>query len=282
MGMHPWLAPGNGEVQAIGGLESLRASYLPADYRRDTERHGVIASVHIEALWNATDPLGEARWLETLDKTGSVAARYVAAAPLGTPEAAGVLVQQAAYDRVVGVRGILSHHPDPKKSFVASPDIAYDKAWRADVARLADLGLHLELMMYPYQAKAVADLASTFPDLQIIVNHCGSPIDRDAEGMQRWRAGLDLVASHENTALKISNPGAYDPGWTYQSVEAVVLGCINAFGTERCMFGSDYPVSRLQMTIDEIYWNFKKATSSFSLADQRAFFHDNAMRFYRL
>jgi predicted TIM-barrel fold metal-dependent hydrolase len=282
MTKHPWLAPGNGDVQAIGGLESLRSSYLPADYVRDTKRHGVIASVHIEALWDAADPIGETEWLETLDKSGGVAARYVAAAQLGTPAAATALMKQAAYDRVVGVRGILSHHPDAKKSFVASPDIAYDEAWRADVSRLGDLGLHLELMMYPYQAQAVADLASAFPSLQIIVNHCGSPIDRHAEGMQRWRAGLDLIASRKNVALKISNPGAYDPGWTYQSIEAVVLGCINAFGTDRCMFGSDYPVSRLQMTIDEIYSNFKKATSSFPLPDQRALFHDNAMRFYRL
>lgn len=281
MGKHPWLEPSNGDVP-LAGLENLRSSYLLEDYRRATERHDVAYSVHIEALWDASDPVGETRWLETLDKSAGVAARYVVAAPLGAPRAGEILREQASYDRVLGVRGILSHHPDTEKSFVSNPELAYDRQWRSDVALLVELGLHLELMMYPYQARAVTDLAIAFPGLQIIINHCGSPIDRDSEGMQRWRSGLDLLASRSNVAIKISNPGAYDPQWTFQSVEAVVLGCVSAFGADRCMFGTDYPVSRLNMTIDEIYSNFKIATACLPLSDQRALFHDNAMRFYRL
>jgi predicted TIM-barrel fold metal-dependent hydrolase len=281
MGTHPWLAPTSKGVP-LAGLEKIRPSYLPDSYRRDTAPHNVVASVHIEALWDSSDPVGETRWLDTLDKRGGVAVRYIAAAPLGSERAREIVKEQAGFERVVGVRGILSHHPDSSKSFVANPELAYDPRWRADVALLQELGLHLELMMYPYQARAVADLAKSFPGLQIIVNHCGSPIDRDTAGMQRWRSGLDLIAPCGNVALKISNPGAYDPEWTYQSIEAVALGCISAFGPDRCMFGTDYPVSRLNMTIDEIFSNFKKATANLCLSDQRALFHDNAMRFYRL
>lgn len=281
MGRHPWLAPTNGAVP-LAGLEKVRFSYLPEDYSVDTEPHNVIASVHIEALWDATDPLGETQWLETLDKSKGVAVRYVVAAPLGTSPAKDILREQARFDRVVGVRGIVSHHPDPTKTFLSDPRLAYDPQWRSDIGVLADLGLHLELMMYPYQAEAVADLANAFPDLPIIVNHCGSPIDRDAEGMQRWRAGLDRIAGFDNVALKISNPGAYDANWTFQSIEAVVLGCISAFGIDRCMFGTDYPVARLNMTIGDIYTSFKSATARLRLSDQRALFHDNAMRLYRM
>jgi len=278
---HPWLLfpDENGPLAAV---KTLAPAYLPMHYADETEPHHVVGSVHIEALWDASDPVGETRWLETLDKPNGIASRYVAAAPLGTTEGKDILRMQAAFDRVVGIRAILSHHPDPHKSFVSDPNIAYDGAWRDDVALLHKLGLHLELMMYPYQAQVVTDLANAFPDLQIIVNHCGSPIDRDDEGMQRWRASLEQIASCRNVALKISNPGAYDPDWTPESIQEVVLDCIRAFGFDRCMFGTDYPVSLLNMTVDQIYTNFKQAVAHLPLPEQRALFQDNAVRFYRL
>jgi len=278
---HPWLIPGNKETPLVG-LEKLGSIYLPEHYVADAKKYNLIASVHIEALWDPTDPVGETRWLETLDKSNGVAVRYVVAAPLGTPEAGHILREQASFSRVVGVRAILSHHPDSSKSFAPNPRLAYDKSWRNDVALLEKLGLHLELMMYPYQAQAVADLANTFPGLQIIINHCGSPIDRDAKGMQRWRDGLKQIATHQNIAIKASTPGAYDPDGTSKSIGSVILECIQAFGIARCMFGSDYPVTLMRMPLDKNYRYAKEATANLSPQDQRAFFHDNAKRFYRM
>ena len=282
MGKHPWLLPADNAVQALGGLEDLRRNYLVRDYLRDSAGHNVVGTVHIEALWQFGDALGETLWLESLDKAQGVAARYVAAAPLGTAQAADVIARQARIKRVAGIRGILSCHPDPKKCFVQRPDIAYDKDWRRDVGLIGEAGLHLELMMYPYQGQAVFDLAQAFPKLQIIVNHCGSPIDRDTSGMQRWRDALALVASRPNVALKISNPGAYDPQWTPESVKAVVDDCVSAFGVGRSMFGTDFPVANLQMTYAQIYENFKRSTAHLPEVEQRALFHDNAQRFYRM
>ena len=143
-------------------------------------------------------------------------------------------------------------------------------------------GLNLELMMYPYQADDVVELASSLPDLTIVINHCGSPIDRDEEGMQRWRDGLRKVATAPNTRLKISNLGAYDPQATDESFRHVVLHCIDCFGADRAMFGSDYPVSRIQMDFDEIYRRFKEAVSSMTAEEQRKLFHDNAKTVYRM
>ena len=282
LGKHPWLALSDSSVSALGGLEDLMHDYVVEDYIRDAEGHNIVATVHIEALWDAQDPVGETRWLETLDKSKGVAVRYVAAAPLGTPEAANIIAAQAAYPRVIGIRGILSCHPDPEKSFVSQPDLAYDENWRRDVARLQEHGLNLELMMYPYQAEAVSDLAAAFPDLQIIINHCGSPIDRDPEGMKRWRHGLVLVAQRPNVALKISNPGIYDKNWTLDSLRDVVMHCIDCFGVDRAMFGTDYPVARLNMTFDEIYDNFKRIVEPMDPEEQKALFHDTAHRLYRL
>ena len=282
MGKHRWLMPVEGAVEALGSLAPLRRNYLVADYLKDAAGHNVVATVHVEALWQVDDAFGETAWLEGLDKGQGVATRYVARAPLGTPEARDVIARQAGVRRVVGIRNALSHHPTkPEKSFIQRPDLAYDRDWRRDVGLVGEAGLHLELMMYPYQADAVFDLAQAFPGLQIIVNHCASPIDRDVAGMQRWRTALKLVASRPNVALKISNPGAYDPGWTPDSISTVVNDCLAAFGVDRAMFGTDYPVAALQMTYDQIYGSFKAAVAHLSPIHQRALFHDNARRFYR-
>lgn len=282
MGKHPWLLPADNAVTALGGLDKLRRNYLVEDYLKDSAGHNVVGTVHIEALWQYGDALGETRWLEGLDKSRGVAQRYVGAAPLGTAQAVDVIARQAGFERVVGIRGVLSYHPDPAKCFVQRPDIAYDKNWRRDVGLIGEAGLHLELMMYPYQGQAVFDLAQAFPGLQIIVNHCASPIDRDREGMQRWRDALKLISARPNVALKISNPGAYDPQWTKDSIRMVVRDCLEAFGAERAMFGTDFPVADLQMTFGQIYDNFKGAVAHLGERDQRALFHDNAKRFYRM
>ena len=281
MGQHPWLKPGDKPVAALAGMAAVAQDHGVDDYLRDAAGENIVATVHIEALW-AGNPVGETRWLETLDKRHGIALRYVVNARLGTIGAAQILAEQVAYPRVVGVRGILSHHPDPMKSFVSDFRLAYDSAWRRDVALLRDHGLHLELMMYPHQVEAVLDLGRVFPDLTIIINHCGSPIDRDRTGMQRWWTALRMIASLPNVALKISNPGAYDPAWTQDSVREVILHCIDCFGSNRAMFGTDYPVSRINMSFKEIYATFRSAVSTLSRADQGKLFFENARRFYRL
>jgi predicted TIM-barrel fold metal-dependent hydrolase len=282
MHTHAWLEP-TGGVQALGGLEALRRDFLPADYLADCANQPIEATVHIEALWDRADVLGETRWLETLDKGKNIAARYIAAAPFGTPEAAGIIAAQAKFSRVVGIRDMLSFHPTrPEKNFAARDGIAFDPAWRADVFRLVEHGLMLELMMYPYQLAGVLDLARARRDLTIVVNHCASPIDRDAEGMARWRDAVHALGQEPNIALKISAIAAYDPQPTDESFSAVALHCIDCFGTARAMFATDWPVARLSTGYDAIWNGFRRVTADVPPAAQRALFYDNARKFYRL
>jgi predicted TIM-barrel fold metal-dependent hydrolase len=234
-------------------------------------------------LLDPAAPVGVTRGLETLDKSSGVALRYTAAAPLGTPRAPEILEQQAAFARVVGIRQILSFHPSrPEKSFAPRGDIALDPAWQRDVARVASLGLLLELMVYPDQLDQVIALARKKPDLRIIINHCASPIDRDAEGMARWRQSVTRLAEEPNIAIKVSNAAAYDPDPTAASLRAVMRHCIESFGPERTMLASDWPVAGLRMSYNDIYSNLRCVTADLTPDEQRALFHDNAAKFYRI
>jgi predicted TIM-barrel fold metal-dependent hydrolase len=284
MDRHPWLRPAGDAIQALGDLDAIRRNYLVDDYRRDAADQNVVASVHIEAAWDrADDPLAEIEWLETLDKSSGVAARYIGFADLTAPNVAAVLDRLSEVRRCVGIRQMLSWHPSLQpKSFAPRPGIADEPDFRRGVALLARHRQILELMLYPYQAEEVARLAREFPEQIIIVNHCGSPIDRDREGMARWKAGLRLLGSEPNVEIKISALTAYDTSPTPESLREVALHCIECFGVERSMFGSDFPVGRLWTSFDAIFDGFKAIVHDFSEAEQSALFHENARRAYRI
>jgi predicted TIM-barrel fold metal-dependent hydrolase len=284
MDRHPWLRPTGGAIQALGDLAAIRRNYLVGDYRRDAANQNVVASVHIEAAWDRNDdPLAEIRWLETLDKSSGVAARYVGFADLSAPDVAAVLDRFSEVKRCVGVRQMLSWHPaEPAKCFASRPDIADDPKFRHGVSVSARHNQLLELMLYPYQAQEVARLALDFPNQTFIVNHSGSPIDRDRDGMARWKEGLKLLGSAPNVHIKISALTAYDPSPTLESLREVALHCVDCFGVDRSMFGSDFPVGRLWTSFDAIFDGFKAIVRDFPDADQSALFHDNARRVYRI
>lgn len=283
LGKHPWLKPQPGREMVFGDPTPLHRDYLPANLRRDAARQNLVGSVHIEAGWDAGDPVGETRWLERLAEGTGLPMVLVVAAPLDTPQAAEVLeAQLAASARVRGVRFILSWHADERKRFAPHSDYMSDRQWREGFARLAPLGLSFDLMLYPSQMAEAAGLAGDFPDTTIIVNHAGSPADRDTEGMALWRKGLKELAARPNVAIKISDLVAYDHNWTLASLQPVVMACIEAFGTERCMFGSDFPVAGLHASFDEVFDSFKAIVADLTAEEQRRLFHDNAAKFYRM
>ena len=284
MDRHPWLRPTGGAIQALGDLAPIRRNYVVDDYRRDAANQNVIASVHIEAAWDrADDPLAEIEWLETLDKSSGVAARYIGFADLTVPDAGAALDCLSAVKRCVGVRQMLSWHPtEPARSFASRAGIADEADFRRGVALLARHDQLLELMLYPYQAEEVVRLALDFPDQTFIVNHCGSPIDRDRNGIARWKEGLTRLGSAPNVLIKISALTAYDPSPTPESLREVALHCVECFGVDRSMFGSDFPVGRLWTSYDEIFDGFKAIVRDFSEAEQAALFCDNARRVYRM
>jgi len=280
LGRHRWLIDPAAGIGALGDISYMRHTYLPADYLRDAGGINLVGSVHIEAVWDpARSPVEETQWLETLDKARGVARRYVARAPLRQAGLEGLLEAHLAAGPVVGVRETIRWHPDPARRW-SEAGIVETPEFRAGVAALGRHGLALELLMNPYQADEVARLAADFPGQVFIVNHCGTPVDRDEAGLQRWRDGLARMAGQPNIALKVSNFGAYGTDKSLPALRTTVLTCIDAFGTGRTMFGTDYPVGRRNMTYAASVEAFAESIADLTPGEQRALFCDNARRYY--
>ena len=282
MGKHPWLVRSPGQEMVFGDPTPLYRDYLPADLEADGCNQNLVASVHIEAGWDRSDPIGETAWLSQLAHTQRLPTVLVVYAPLNDPGVGKVLEAQIACPLVRGVRFVLSWHEDPRKSFVQRSDYMVDQQWLRGFALLAQFNLSFDLMLYPGQMADAARLAARYPETLILVNHAGSPADRDSEGMSRWRRGLRALAAQPNVRIKISDLVAYDHDWTLESLRPVVLECIEAFGTDRAMFASDFPVAGLHATYDQVFGSFKTIVADLSPAEQRCLFHDNAQRDYRI
>lgn len=279
---HPWLVETGSAITALGDIGYMRRNYLARDYQADTAGQNVVATVAVEALWDRSrDPVEETLWFEEAEKPGGIAARFVAYAALNAPDAERTVERQAAFPRVVALRETVRWHPDPAKRWTDTKFIE-DPAWRRGLKLLKRHGLLFELLMNPYQSEEVARLAFDFPDQIFIVNHCASPVDRDPDGIARWRAGLVAMARAPNVAIKISNYAAYDPDRSLEGLRATVKPCLDAFGPDRTMFSSDYPVARRHMTFAAICRNLKELLIDLSKDEQRAVFHDTASRYYRL
>ncbi|NKM66875.1 amidohydrolase family protein [Rhizobium laguerreae] len=281
---HPWLqkARGFGEEMVFGSLAPILRNYGIDDYRADAARQNVIATVHVEAGWSVTYPLEESRWLDGLDRSSGVAHRYIACVPLDGPDAMRLLEAEAANPNVVGIRDILSWHPDVAKSFAPRPDRMGDPAWRAGLVHATRLGLVFDLMLYPWQMDEALELARAFPQTLFVLNHGGSPADRTEDGMTLWRRGLRALGSEPNMRLKISDLVAYDNAWTLESLRPVIEHCLDCFGPARAMFASDFPVAGLHASFDEVYRVFHTVASQLSLDEQRALFFATANETYRL
>jgi predicted TIM-barrel fold metal-dependent hydrolase len=116
----------------------------------------------------------------------------------------------------------------------------------------------------------------------MVLNHTGMPVDRAPEEIEAWKKSMTLLASADNVFCKISGLGMGDWKWTVDSIRPFVLHAIEAFGVERCMFASNFPVDKLFSSYDDVFNAFKEITRDFSAQERAALFHDNAERVYRL
>lgn len=274
---YPWLQDNPDGQGMLGVLRPIVKTYVPTDYLADTSAYDVVGTVHIEAV--PFDALTETRWLTGLESR--LPSAIVGRTELNAPEAEATIAAHTAFDKVRGIRHIVNYHTNAAVSFTPS-DLLLDTAWQRGFALLKKYSLSFDMQLYPGQMVAAYDLARRHPETLIVVNHTGMPVDRDAAGVRLWREGMRTLARADNVVTKISGLGMVDHGWTAESIRPFVLDTIEAFGTERAMFGSNFPVDKLYSSFEVLYGAFDSIVSGFSAAEQDQLFRTNAQRWYRI
>jgi predicted TIM-barrel fold metal-dependent hydrolase len=282
LGKHPWLLREPWIYMRYGDYASIRADYMPRHYLEDAQGVQVVKSVYVETEWDPDDPIGEVTWVKRVMQRDGYPHAVVAQAWLDMDDVDAVLAAHAASGVVRSVRHkpTVTHSPHMPRAMPRGS--MSDQKWRDGYARLAVHGLCFDLQVVHWHLPEAARLARDFPDTTIIINHTGLPSDRSAAGLTAWRRSLACIAEAPNVAIKISGLGMPGRAWTVEANCQVVLDTIAIFGAGRCMFASNYPVDRLGGDLRAIFDGFRAITAHLPAAQQRALFHDNAVRYYRL
>ncbi|WP_422000663.1 amidohydrolase family protein [Reyranella sp.] len=284
--------------------------------------HNVVATVYLEWLSmyradgpEAMRPVGEvefANGVAAMSASGGygrprVCAGIVGHADLALGDAvAPVLEAMVAHGggRFRGIRYISSFDPDQAQwgaTAVRPVDLLRDARVREGFARLAPLGLSFDAWAYHTQLGDVVDLARAFPGTTIVLDHVGGPIGLGRFKGQReavfadWRAQIRALGGCPNVHVKLGGMGMkmfgfdFHEGATAPGSERLAAAwrphvetCLEAFGTKRAMFESNFPVDKGSYGYG-VYWNAcKRLAAGMSAAEKADLFHDTANRVYRL
>ena len=203
---------------------------------------------------------------------------------LSAPPAAleAQLARFAPHPALKGVRHVL--HDEEDDDFMLRP------AFRAGLATLAARGLAYDLLIFPRHLPNAARLVAEFPEQRFVVDHVAKPKFSAASAAppldSQWLEGMRALAAHPNVFVKLSGMvtehGAWH-GWGKEDFVAVLDALLAAFGPDRLMYGSDWPVALLSATYEGqagIVQAWCKAR--LNDAEAEAVMGGNAARFYRL
>ncbi|MDH6566219.1 L-fuconolactonase [Streptomyces sp. SAI-117] len=171
-----------------------------------------------------------------------------------------------------GIRHQVQSEPDPE--WLLRPDV------RRGLAAVADAGLVHDLVVLPHQLPACAKAADTLPDLTFVLDHLGKPPIASGS-LEPWASAVRGLAALPNTVCKLSGmvTEADPAAWTVDDLRPYADTVLDAFGPDRLLFGSDWPVCTLAATYGEVL----EAADQLTGADDRAqIFEGTAVRVYGL
>ena len=294
----------------VGDVELPLRPYLPGMWRADTRPWKVRGFVHVQADWQAKDPMDladETRWLEQV--CGQDLLGVVGRAHLGSPSLDRLLdAHAAASHRFVGIRDYLAHGGENEDlaSWADRPDMATDGAWRRGFDRLGERGLTFDAWAYGHQLGSVATLVGAHTDTAVVLDHLGSPVgwagpyagvgttaaERDRI-LGTWREDIAAIAAQPQVSAKVSGLAMQVSGLEWkdrretltaeevaEAYQPLVAHALEVFGPDRCMIASNFPMDRVAIRWTTLYEAFDLLTADLSDAARRAVFHDTAARVY--
>ena len=279
---YPWLQDAQPHDFFLGAYESLKQDYLPQDYRRDAAGHNIVKTVHVEAECRRDQQVAETHWLTGMNARHGMPNAIVAHAWFHTPDAEEILAQQSAFPLVRGIRSKPVTSRCAGESVTGAAGSMQDPSWLAGFRLLRKFGLSWDLRVPTWHLEEAAQVARANPDIPVVLNHTGFPWDRSEAGLALWRRGMTALAACDQVSCKLSCLCLPDSPWSYEGNRSIVLEAIDLFGSDRCMFASNFPVDRLRVSFDRMFQDFKRMTGELSASERRNLYHDNAARFYRL
>lgn len=255
----------------LDGLEVIRRDFGPADLSAVAGPAGVDATVLVQVL-NDVDETAE--FLAVAGNSDLIEG-VVGWVDLTAPDVAEQLDRLRSGpggDRLVGVRHLVQAEPDPH--WLLRADVI------AGLRAVRDAGLVYDVLTRPHQLPAALEAVRTVPDLVFVLDHLSKP-DMAGRSMEPWATHLASLAASPNVTAKLSGlVTEAGPQWTADDFRPYVDVALEAFGPERLMVGTDWPVCLLAASYEEVLVVAEELTSGLSAAERDLVFGGTAERVY--
>ena len=263
---YPYLA-GRQQLD-MGDVSGMARRFDWPTHRAESARWNVEKVVNVAA---ATGPHSVEETLELdrlADEVGQPAAIIGGITPGSLTHTEAQLDRQLEASRFRGVRPMGAfEHPVPEAGVLEA---------------LRDRGLVFELMAHAHQLRSSAEALAAVDDLVVVVEHTGWPRSGTAEERALWEDGIRALADlGPRVACKLSGLAMPLGSMDADLLAPWIEHAIDLFGTDRCLFASNFPVDGMHGTYDELYTSFATITAGLDAADREKLFAANAERIYR-
>jgi len=259
-----------GEWAVLGDYNAIRKNYLIENYLLDIRESGVVKAVHVQAALGHPNPVEETSWLQGIADAAEIPLGIIGCCNLCRDDVDTVLDGHQQYANFRGVR------------MLGTGGMLLESNFLSGFSRIAARGLVYDLEATARDFRDAAKLARKFPDMSIVLEHTGMPMQRTAEYFQMWRKEIRTLAGAENIVCKISGLGMTDHKWTVASIQPWIDVCLESFGASRCMFGTNWPVDSLYSSHRAVVDAYRKIISPLSTEEQHQLLVKTAETIYRI
>jgi L-fuconolactonase len=253
-------------------MSKLKKDFLPENLEPILGRHEMSGCVAVQAAQD----LEENDFLLNLASQHKFIKGIVGWVNLRDAAVERLLEQYEDQPLMKGFRHILQDEPDPQ--------FMLQKDFLNGIGLLAKFDFTYDILIYPRHLSAALIMVRQFPNQKFVLDHLAKPVIREPHSIESWATALQALAACENVSCKVSGmvTEAEWNHWEQKDFRPYLEVVTEAFGTNRLMFGSDWPVCLLSGEYDEVVDIANSYFKTFTESEQQAIFGNNAQQFYQL
>ncbi len=268
---HFWKYDSARDAWITDAMQALKGDFLPEQLAIEMDANGIDASIAVQADQSEKETLFLLDLAERSDRIAGV----VGWVDLRSAQVDARLQFFSKFTKLRGFRHIVQAEPDDR--FLLRDDFA------RGISRLREFGFTYDILIYPKHLPAAIELATKFPEQRFVIDHIAKP-EIKGGNRESWSADIRSIAASANVFCKLSGliTEADWEHWTPADFAFYLDVVFEAFGPERLMFGSDWPVCLLAGSYEQVKQLIEDYVGRHAAGESEKIFGGNAVRFYGL
>ena len=251
-------------------MSVIRKDFLPIDLAEVLKAEKIETCISVQA--NQTE--AETEWLVKMADENDFIAGVVGWVDLRSNLIEERLQYFKQYKKLKGFRHVLQGE---------EPSFMLLESFLHGISKLNEYGYTYDILIFPHHLEAALQLVKKFPDQRFIIDHIAKPSIKDGK-IDEWKADMKTISKQQNVYCKLSGmvTEADWKNWSKENLTPYIDTVVNCFGTDRIMFGSDWPVCLVASSYEKWLNVIKEYFASYTMEEQEKVFSKNEIRCYKL